>query len=162
KLNEEAHREYEIGAFLLDRLGAQRHVDPKLMATLMSLRQRILVEWGITAAAEMMVVDLALLSYYQALRVNGWIGDLALFIEHEFFGTPTAATDRRQERAIEERMRRMSEQLMPLFERANRMLIRNLQAIKDLRQGLVPTIAIGRAEQVTVHNPQHRRARRNQ
>src|SRR5262249_51814222 len=57
KLNEEAHREYEIGAFLLDRLGAQRHVDPKLMATLMSLRQRILVEWGITAAAEMMVVD---------------------------------------------------------------------------------------------------------
>jgi len=65
------------------------------MATLLSLRQRVIAEWGITTAAEAMMVDLALLSYYQALRVNGWIGDLALFIEHEFFGQPIAATDRR-------------------------------------------------------------------
>jgi hypothetical protein len=58
-------------------------------------------------------------------------------------------------------MRRLSEQLMPLSDRGNRMYIRNLKAIKELRQGLVPAIAIGRAEQVTVTNGQNGRARRN-
>jgi hypothetical protein len=33
-----------------------------------------------------MLVDLALLSYYDALRVQGWTADLAVRIEHEFFG----------------------------------------------------------------------------
>jgi hypothetical protein len=39
------------------------------------------------------------------------------------------------------------------------MFIRNLKAIKELRQGLVPAIAIGRAEHVTVTNRQNGRAR---
>jgi hypothetical protein len=52
--------------------------------------------------------------------------------------------------AVEERMRRLSEQLMPLRDRANRLVIRNLKAIKELRQGQVPAIAIGRADQVTL------------
>ena len=77
-----------------------------------------------------MLVDLAVLSYYHALRVQGWIGDLALRIEHEFFGDD-AFTEmarkgfRRADRfAVEERVRQLSEQLMPLFDRANRMIIR--------------------------------------
>jgi len=37
-------------------------------------------------------------------------------------------------RAVEDRVRRIVEQLMPLADRANRMLIRNLKAIKELRQ----------------------------
>ncbi len=61
----------------------------------------------------------------------------------------------------EEDVRRLSEQLMPLSDRANRMLIRNLKAIKELRQGLVPAIAIGRAEHVTVTNGRNGRPRRN-
>jgi hypothetical protein len=46
---------------------------------------------------------------------------------------------------------------MPLLDRASRMMIRNLKAIKKLRQGQVPAIAIGRAEQVTVTNRPSRR-----
>jgi hypothetical protein len=41
---------------------------------------------------------------------------------------------------------------MPLLDRTNRMLIRNLKAIKELRQGQVPAVAIGRADHVTVTN----------
>jgi hypothetical protein len=41
---------------------------------------------------------------------------------------------------------------MPLFDRANRMMIRNMKAIKELRQGQVPAIAINRADHVTVTN----------
>jgi len=58
---------------LLDRLGAERYLDPTLMATILSLRQRFIAEWGITTAAETMLVDQALVSYYHTLRVQGWI-----------------------------------------------------------------------------------------
>jgi hypothetical protein len=166
KVCADSQEQYESGRFLLERLGAERYLDPKLMATLGSLRQTIIAEWGITTA-EMMLLDHALLGYYNALRVQGWIGDLALHIEDEFFGQDALAEMgqrpvRRPGRfSFEEDVRRLSEQLMPLLDRANRMLIRNLKAIKELRQGLVPAIAIGRAEQVTVTNEQNGRARRN-
>ena len=78
KINEEASEEYESGGFLLERLGAQRFLDPKLMATILSLRQRLIAEWRVTTAAETMLVDLTLLSYHHALRVQGWTGDLVL------------------------------------------------------------------------------------
>jgi len=167
KVCADSREQYESGRFFLERLGAARYLDPKLMATLWSLRQRLIAEWGISTAAEMMLLDLALLGYYHTLRVQGWIGDLALHIEHEFFGQDALAENgqrpgrRRGRFSVEEDVRRLSEQLMPLSDRANRMFIRNLKAIKELRQGLVPAIAIGRAEQVTVTNGQNGRARRN-
>src|SRR4030095_15461264 len=99
------------------------------------------------------------------LPVQGWIGDLAVRIEHEFFGddafTEVVKGQRRvaDRFAVAERVQRISEQLMPAFDRANRMMIRNFKAIKELRQGQVPAIAIGRAEQVTVTNRPPRRLR---
>ena len=128
-------------------------------------RQSIIAEWGITTAAEMMLVDLAVVHYALALRVHGWIGDSAVRIEHEFFGddafTEVVKGQRRiaDRFAVAERVQRLSEQLMPTLDRANRMMIRNLKAIKELRQGQVPAIAIGRADQVTVTNRPPRRLR---
>jgi hypothetical protein len=150
---------------VLERLGAERYLDPKLMATLLRQRQSIIAEWGITTAAETMLVDLAVVHYALALRVQGWIGDLAVRIEHEFFGddafTEVVKGQRRiaDRFAVAERVQRLSEQLMPTLDRANRMMIRNLKAIKELRQGQVPAITIGRAEQVTVTNRPPRRLR---
>jgi hypothetical protein len=48
--------------------------------------------------------------------------------------------------AVAERVQRLGEQLMPILDRTTRMMIRNLKAIKKLRQGHVPAIAIGRLE----------------
>src|SRR5713101_9461080 len=84
KVCADSREQYESGRFFLERLGAERHLDPTLMATLGSLRQQLIAEWGITTA-EMMLLDHALLGYYNALRVHGWIGDLSLRIEHKFF-----------------------------------------------------------------------------
>jgi hypothetical protein len=84
------------------------------MATILALRQRLIAESAITTAAETMLVDLAVLSYYHTLRVQGWIGHLAVRIEHEFFGDD-AFTEmarqgfRRTDRfAVEERVRQPS------------------------------------------------------
>jgi hypothetical protein len=158
RVSEESRKQYESGGFLLDRMGAERFLDPNLIATLMWLRQRIIDESGITTAAETMLLDLALLHYCHALRVEGWIGNLALHIERQFFGSGAFAADYRNlpqgtRQAADDAVRRFGEQLMPLVDRANRMFIRNLAAIKDLRQRPVPAIAIGRAERVTVGQP---------
>jgi len=166
KVCADSQEQYESGQFLLERLGAARYLDPTLMATILALRQRLITESGISTAAETMLVDLAVLNYYHALRVQGWIGDLALQLEQQFFGQDAFATNGQERlrpgarRAANDQVRRLGEELMPLADRAHRMFIRNLKAIKELRQGLVPAIAIGRAEHVTVTNRQNGRARR--
>jgi hypothetical protein len=82
---ERARQDYDAGRFLIERLGAERFLDPPLMATLWGLRQQLLEELGATTRAECMLIDMAVLGYYNALRVQGWIGNLALHLEHEFF-----------------------------------------------------------------------------
>ena len=57
------------------------------MAVLLVLRRRLIDEHGATTAAELMLIDVAVLSYYHTLRINGWIGNFAPLIESEFFGT---------------------------------------------------------------------------
>jgi hypothetical protein len=108
-----------------------------------------------------MLIDLAVMSYYNALRVQGWIGDLALSIEHAFFCHEGPTTKVRQKwgyqvegLVVEASLKRLAEQLMPLCERANRQLLRNLQALRTLRHGPPPAVAIGHARQVNLAHQQ--------
>jgi hypothetical protein len=76
---------YEDGSFLIDRLGAGMVVDQDLAVVLLDLRRRLKDEYGDTPAA-MMLIDTAVSAYQDFMRVTGWGGNLALHIEHEFFG----------------------------------------------------------------------------
>ena len=155
-----ARDEYEHGAFLIDRLGAERHIDPALMAVLLGLRRQLVDEHGATTAAEFMLIDLAVLSYYHTLRINGWIGNFASLIEHEFFDKqgPSAMFEQRYGRGsreirglrVEDHVHRIGEQLLPLLDRCNRMMLRNLKALKTLREGPAPSVSIWSAGQVNV------------
>src|SRR5207248_3958020 len=80
-----AAQDLDKGGFLIERLVAERHLDPELMATLLVLRRRLIDEHGATTAAELMLIDVAVLSYYHTLRINGWLGNFAMLIESEFF-----------------------------------------------------------------------------
>jgi hypothetical protein len=55
--------------------------------------------------------------------------------------------------AVEDRLRRLAEQLLPLLDRANKMMIRNLKAMRELRRGPIPTV-VNRADQVNVAEQQ--------
>lgn len=152
---------YRSGRFLIERLGAELYLDPELIATLWQQRQGLLEEYKVESPAEMMLADLTVLAYYNGLRAQGWIGNLALLIEHEFFGQESLTVKSRLEGGrgadslkVEEAVRRMVEQLIPLLDRANRMVIRNLKAIKELGHGRVPDVTIGQATQVNVANRQ--------
>jgi hypothetical protein len=158
---EDASKHYQSGRFLLERLGAERHLDPNLMATLWQLRQGLMDEYGAESPAMTMVIDLAVMSYADALRVQGWIGDLALTVEQELFGEESLKVRLRQQYgaqfdgfAVEEALRRLKEQLLPLFERMNRQLLQNLQALQRPRPGSSPMVAIGRAGDVNVAQQQ--------
>ena len=157
---ESANTDYQSGRFLIERLGAERHLDPELMATLLQLRRALIAETGATTAAETMLVDLAVLSYHNTLRIQGWVGNMALRIEHELFGqeSPTAAFSRKNGRGsglvVEEQLQRLAEQLLPLLDRGNRMVIRNLKAMKEQRQRAMPNVAIERVEQLNMADQQ--------
>jgi hypothetical protein len=158
---EEARQRYHSGRFLIERLGAERFLEPQLMAILWQLRQTLMEEYGTEAPTGTMLIDLAVMTYYNALRVQGWIGDLALHIEHAFFcqDGPTAKLRQKcgyqvEGLVVEESLQRLAEQLMPLFERANRQLLRNLQALRTLRHGPPPAVAIGHAGQVNLAHQQ--------
>ena len=116
-----------------------------------------MAEYCAEAPTATILIDLAVMSYYKALRVQAWIGDLALHIEHEFFCQDGPTVKLRQQwgypvegLVVEESLQRLAEQLMLLFERANRQLIRNLQALRTLRHGPPPAVAIGHAGQVNL------------
>jgi hypothetical protein len=158
---EDASQRYQSGRFLIERLGAERFLDPPLMAILWQLRQSLMDEYGTDSPTATMVIDLAVMAYYNALRIQGWIGDLALVIERECFGEEAFRLQLRQQYgtqiegfAVEEALRRLKEQLLPVFERANRQLLQNLQALQRPRPGASPMVAIGRAGQVNVAQQQ--------
>jgi hypothetical protein len=120
-----------------------------------------------------MVIDLAAMTYANALRVQGWIGDLSLVIEHELFAEDSLKLKLRQQYgphfdgfAVEEALRRLREHLLPLCERVNRQLLQNLQALQRGRPGSAPMVAIGQAGHVNVAqqqvNLQQKRGRSSQ
>jgi hypothetical protein len=165
---DDARKRYQSGRFLLERLGAERFLDPQLMATLWQLRQGLMEEYGTESPAMTMVIDLAVMAYYNALRIQGWIGDLALAIEQELFAEEPLKVKLRQQYgasfdgfAVEEALQRLREQLLPLFERVNRQLLQNLQALQRSRPGSSPMVAIGRARQVNIAQQQVNIQRKN-
>jgi len=157
---QQARDDYERGAFLIEQLGAERHLDPPLMAVLIALRRRLIEEHDARTAAELMIIDSIVLSYYHLLRVNGWIGNLAIWLEHEFFDTQGLTAKLRDRygygaEAIrglkaEDIVGQLVERLMPLLDRSNRMMLRNLKALQARRETAAPSVSIARAGQVNV------------
>ena len=131
------------------------------MAALLVLRRRLVDEYGAESAADTMLIDVAVLAYYHTLRVNGWIGNLAGQVESEFFGT--AGLDvvvegkrrspwdvRIKGLRVVELLDRLDRQILPLLDRSNRMMLRNLKALQARRQTPSPSVSIGQAGQVNV------------
>jgi hypothetical protein len=148
---------FEDGRFLIDRLGAAGVVDQDLAVVLLDLRRRLIDEYG-DAPTAMMLIDRAVSAYQNFIRVEGWMGNLAIHIEHEFFGLdgPSAEfRDRygREGRAIrglsvEEHLAHLREGLLPLAERCGRIMREALAALEMLRAS--PSQAVERSKPIRV------------
>ncbi len=72
---------------------------------------------------------LPMISYYNLLRTQRWIGNLSLVVERELFGQEPLNEihgDKVGDR-LEEQLRRLAEVLLPLQDRAGRMMTRSLE-----------------------------------
>jgi hypothetical protein len=154
---DQAEEGLATGRFLIDRLGAERNLDPELMAALIVLRRRLICEYQATGAADLLLIDSLLLAYYHQLRINGWIGGLAWHVEAEFFGQEGPRAKLRKEHGyqveglrVEDLLTRIGEQLLPLLDRSNRLMIRNLRALRDPRQRPTASVSIASVGQVNV------------
>ena len=159
---QQAEADLVSGSFLINRLGAERHVDPLLTATLLALRNQLIDDHNAATAAEIMIIDSTVLCYYNQLRVNGWIGDLGQELEAEFFGRKTLSAEMKDRYGtadirglrVEDIVTQLTQKLAPVFEKMNRTLLRNLEALKTWRRPQTPNVSVERAGQVNVGQQQ--------
>ena len=64
----EATDQYRSGHFLVERMGAERYLDPRLTATLWGIRQGLIEDLDTHGTQELLLVDAAVLSYAHLLR----------------------------------------------------------------------------------------------
>ena len=150
---QKAKVEYTSGRFIIEQLGAERFLEPKLMATLAQLRQELLTGIESPTAADKMVADSAILAYRNMLRVQGWIGNLCLVVERELFGQAplNELHGRTVGKQLTNEIVRLEEVLMPLLERCHRMMTRSIAHL-DARRGKAPkaSVTVSQAGQVNV------------
>jgi hypothetical protein len=149
--------QFESGAFLLDRLGAAGVIDQDLAVVLLRFRRGLIEEYGDGPPA-MMLIDRAVAAYQAFIRVEGWIGNLALQIEHEFFGTrgPSAHFQDRYGRSgstirglsVEEHLARLRDELILLAERFGRVMREVLASLEVIRA--VPSRAVEKSKPIKV------------
>jgi hypothetical protein len=121
------------GRFLVQQLGAERYLDPAMVAALITLRQKLIADLKRpTKAADIMIIDSAVLAYYNMLRVQGWIGNLALVVERELFGQEPLNELHGEGvgEKLTEDIRRLGEVLLPLQDRAQKMMLRILDRLR--------------------------------
>ena len=88
----------------------------------------------------MMLIDRAVSAYLDFVRVGGWVGNLAISIEHEFFGRDGPSTQFRDRYGregatvrgltVEQHLAQLREDLIPLAERCGRVMREALEALR--------------------------------
>src|SRR5438874_6909011 len=92
------------------------------------------------------------LAHQDFIRVTGWIGNLSIHIEREFFGldAPRAEFHGRAIRGltVEQHLAHLREGLLPLAERCGRVMREALSALESVRAG--PSEAVERARPLRI------------
>ncbi len=156
---------FDDGSFLIDRMGAEGVIDQDLTVVLLHYRRGLIEDYGDGPAA-LMLIDRAVAAYQDFIRVTGWVGNVALLIEHEFFGVdgPSAHFQDRYGReggtirglTVEQHLARLREGLIPLAERCGRIMREALAALEALRAA--PSRAVERSKPIKISVQFDRRA----
>jgi hypothetical protein len=151
-----AKQHYASGKFLLERLGADRYLDLPLFATLAQLREGLLRGIENPTSGDRMLADTAIIAYHNILRIQGWIGSTSLVVNRELFGQEplTEAYGSFEADRIGKKVEKLESTVMPLLDRAQRMLIRAVDRLEGRRNGPPERgVSIGSAGQVNVGSP---------
>ena len=108
---------------------------------LLAIRRSLIEETGAATTSDMMLIDIAVIAFANAMRIQSMVGNTALLIEAELFCQPSLRAKWEQSGrsakinglSIDEHVTRLSEHLMPLIERFNRMARENIGALGRMR-----------------------------
>jgi hypothetical protein len=150
--------DYRSGRALMEQLGAGRLLDAPTAGMLLAIRRGLIEETNATSASELVLIDMAVIDFANAMRLQSMIGNTALIIEAEMFGQRTLRAKWRKEYggrpenimglAVEEHVARLRDQLLPLAEKAQRLAREHIEAIG--RTSRQPAMTVERAEAVNV------------
>lgn len=159
----EAIEDYKSGNFFLERIGRFREVDAPLTMVLMYQRNQWIEEYEIKTIPELILLDMALVSYFHFLRLNEAVNNIMSSIEWDFFAleAPKFKEKYGWERVggktnkalAEELAYRLKEVLQPVLDQYDRSFIRNLKALRDLRRGNI-LLNIGNVGQMNIGDKQ--------
>jgi hypothetical protein len=143
RLRDQAVEDWESGAALLEMLGGSRYLEPERAALLLTLWQDFLATYQPTGPAEYLVIAMAVLAFDHFLRVNTMVHNLATRLEDDFFGFEPLHThqDRHRTRSMAGGLvaERFADEFrvsaLPLLDRLNRLVLRNLRALRELKGG---------------------------
>jgi hypothetical protein len=150
--------DYRSGRVLMDHLGAARLLDPATTGMLLAVRHGLIEENNATSIAEYMLIDMAVIAFANAMRLQSIVGNTSLIIEGEMFGQPTLRAKwengyggRPSEikgLAVDEHVAKLRDSIMPLVERFHRMGRESIDAL--VRMHLAPAMSVERAAPVTI------------
>ena len=152
ELLERAVADYPNGQFLLERMGAKRYLDPELMAVLMHLRQQLLFDIDQPSMIDHMHADSAILAYRHMLRLQAWIDSICLTVERALFGQESLQEIHGEKVAdkLEEQLRKLENDLMPLLHRSQKMLHAALAKLETRSTTTKGTVSVRQAKQVNI------------
>ena len=151
---------------VVELLMKQKHLQQKqltsklvmdlVLRTNLDKQLMLIQQHGQDDVARLMLIDLAVVSYYNALRGQEWIGNLSLVVERELFGQEPLdlAYGNADGTKIEETIDKIGNQLLALQDRASRMMLRNLKALHELKRSPVPSVSVEHAGQVNIGQQQ--------
>jgi hypothetical protein len=81
--------DYRSGKALMDHIGAAGLLDPATTGMLLAIRRGLIEETGAMTITDMVLVDMAVLAFANAMRIQSRVGNTSLLIEAEMFGQPS-------------------------------------------------------------------------
>lgn len=158
KAKEESMRDYFSGRFLIEMIGGARNNRPALVAVLLQLRLGWMNEYELKTVPELVLLDFSLVSYYHFLKTNFVVGNLEWATNFEFFDqeNPKVKVDDKYNVkgfSAEEHIEEMTNSLIPSLDRFNKMFLRNLKAIRDLKRSNI-ILNVGNINQVNIGEKQ--------
>jgi hypothetical protein len=151
-----ALEDYRSGRSLMDHLGAYRLLDPATTGMLLGIRRGLIAETDATSIGQFVLIDMAVMAFANAMRLQSIIGNTALILESELFCQPTLrakwtkkyGSQPEDGLAVEERVALLRDRLLPLAEQFHRMGRESMETLGRMRQA--PAVSVERAEAVTI------------
>lgn len=152
--------DYRAGRSLMEHFGAARLLDPATTGMLLAIRRALIAENNATAMIEYVLIDMAVVAFANAMRLQSIVGNTSLIIESEMFGQPTlrakwgqavARGSRGSEiqgLAVDEHVAKLRDGIMSLVERFHRMGRESVEALGRVRQA--PSAKVEKAQAVTI------------